>query len=271
MPAERLAQRSRGSGRRLVLVHGFTQTARSWDSIVDRLGAGVETVAVDAPGHGDSADVRADLWRGAALLGDTGGPATYVGYSMGGRLCLHLAVARPDLVERLVLVSTTAGIDDDAERAARRRSDDELAASIETEGMERFLDRWVAQPLFAALPDLGLEDRRRNTVAGLASSLRLAGTGTQQPLWDRLPALTMPVLVVAGALDTRFVALAERIAGLLPAATLAVVAGAGHTVHLEQPAAFADILRTWLHGAGLGPHSGFTSTEGADQSGDVTR
>ena len=145
-----------------------------------------EVVAVDAPGHGGSADVRADLVAGAALLGATGGRATYVGYSMGGRLCLHLAVARPDLVERLVLVSATAGIDDPIERAERRAADEALAASIERDGVDAFLARWVAQPLFAGLADPGLDDRRRNTVAGLASSLRLAGTGTQEPLWDRL-------------------------------------------------------------------------------------
>ena len=154
---------------------------------------------------------------------------------MGGRLCLHLAVARPDLVERLVLVSATGGIDDAGERAARRAADEALAATIERDGVDAFLERWVAQPMFAALPDPGLDDRRRNTAAGLASSLRLAGTGTQEPLWDRLPALTMPVLLVAGALDAKFVAAAERMAALLPHATLAVVADAGHTVHLEQP------------------------------------
>ena len=172
------------------------------------------------PGHGGSAAVRADLGAAAALLGATAGEATYVGYSMGGRLCLHLALARPDLVERLVLVSTTAGIEDPDDRAARRAADERLATSLEHDGLDAFLHRWVAQPLFATLPDPGLEDRRRNDVAGLASSLRLAGTGTQEPLWDRLPALTMPVLVVAGALDATFVAAAERMAALIPGATL---------------------------------------------------
>jgi 2-succinyl-6-hydroxy-2,4-cyclohexadiene-1-carboxylate synthase len=246
VPADGLAASTCGAGPRLVLVHGFTQTARSWEPLVATLAADHEVVAVDAPGHGGSADVRADLVAGAGLLGRVGGRATYLGYSMGGRLCLHLALARPDLVERLVLVSATAGIDDAADRAGRRRSDEDLAGTIEREGVDAFLSRWVAQPLFATLPDAGLEDRRRNTADGLASSLRLAGTGTQEPSWDRLAALRMPVLLVAGALDAKFVTAAERMAALLPDATLEVVAGAGHTVHLEQPAAFEALLRRWL-------------------------
>ena len=124
------------------------------------------------------------------MLGASCGPATYVGYSMGGRLCLHLALARPETVERLVLVSATAGIEDDDERATRRAADDALATSLERDGVDAFLDGWLAQPMFATLADPGLDDRRRNVAAGLASSLRLAGTGTQQPLWDRLASLT---------------------------------------------------------------------------------
>ncbi len=233
---------------RLVLVHGFTQTARSWDPIRGRLGEDVDVVAVDAPGHGAATDVVADLWQAADHVVAAGGRGTYVGYSMGGRICLHLAFAHPDAVERLVLVSGTAGIEDPAERAARRRADEDLAASIERDGVGAFLDRWLAQPLFASLPAQArqAEDRRRNTAAGLASSLRHAGTGTQQPLWERLPELTMPVLLVAGEADAKFGALAERMHALIAGAELAIVPGAGHTVHLEAPDAFVDLLAAWL-------------------------
>jgi 2-succinyl-6-hydroxy-2,4-cyclohexadiene-1-carboxylate synthase len=246
VPAERLAASVGGSGPRLVLVHGFTQTSRSWDDVAEHLVEDHEVVAVDAPGHGGSAAIATDLPGGAALLGTTGGRATYVGYSMGGRLCLHLALARPDLVQRLVLVSTTAGIDDDAERAARRDADEALAESLERDGLEPFLRRWVSQPLFAGLPDPDLEDRCRNTVAGLASSLRLAGTGTQRPLWDELSGLDRPVLLVAGRRDAKFVAATERMAALLPHPTVAIVDGAGHSVHLERAAAFREIVALWL-------------------------
>jgi 2-succinyl-6-hydroxy-2,4-cyclohexadiene-1-carboxylate synthase len=235
-------------GRRVVFVHGFTQTRRSWDGVRSELDDRFATVAVDAPGHGGSSDVRLDLPGTAAAVGDVGGLATYVGYSMGGRMVLHLAVSRPDLVERLVLVSATAGIDDDRERVDRRASDERLAASIERGGVAAFLDQWLALPLFHTLPASAAAraDRERNSAVGLASSLRLAGTGTQQPLWDRLPALTMPVLVVAGELDSKFVNAAERLAQLLPHASLHVAPGSGHTVHLEQPDWFVRTLAEWL-------------------------
>ena len=232
---------------RLVLVHGFTQTRRSWDPLLPAL-ADHDVVALDAPGHGGASDVDLDLAEGGAWLTEAGGAATYVGYSMGGRLCLHAALAAPEVVRGLVLISATGGIDDAAERQARRASDDALADRIEHIGVPAFVDEWLAQPLFATLsPDAqGRAERLGNTAAGLASSLRRAGTGTQAPLWDRLHALSVPTLVVAGALDAKFVALGERLAATIPNAELAVIDDAGHTVHLEQPDAFLAVLVPWL-------------------------
>jgi 2-succinyl-6-hydroxy-2,4-cyclohexadiene-1-carboxylate synthase len=237
---------------RVVLVHGFTQTAASWAAVAERLSADREVVAVDVAGHGRHADAVGDLWEGARLLGDEGGDAAYVGYSMGGRLALHLALQRPDRVRALVLVSATAGIDDADERAARRASDDALARRLEAIGVEAFLDEWLAQPLFAGLtPEAqGREARAGNTAAGLAASLRTTGTGAQEPLWARLAELTMPVLVVAGARDTKFRAVGERLVAGIPDATLAVVADAGHAAPFERPDAFVDLVRPWLDDQG---------------------
>lgn len=241
LPAQRAARA------RLVLVHGFTQTRRSWDPLLPDL-ADHDVVTLDAPGHGWSSDVEVDLVDGAALLAAGGGRATYMGYSMGGRLCLHAALDHPGAVRGLVLISATGGLDDAGEREARRAADEALADRIERIGVAAFLDEWLAQPLFAGLgaDAQGRAERLENTAAGLASSLRLAGTGTQVPLWDRLRSLEIPTLVIAGALDTKFVAVAERLAATIPAADLAIVDGAGHTVHLEQPGAFLDVLHPWL-------------------------
>jgi 2-succinyl-6-hydroxy-2,4-cyclohexadiene-1-carboxylate synthase len=239
-----------GSGPSLVLVHGFTQTGRSWTRIADDLARDHEVARPDAPGHGGSSAVDADLPEGGDLLVDAVGvPATYLGYSMGARLCLHAALQHPDSVRGLVLLGGTAGIEDDEERAARVAHDAALAARLEADGLEPFLDRWLAQPLFARLtPDAAdRADRLRNTVAGLRSSLLRAGTGTQVPAWGRLGELTMPVLVVAGAEDPKFAALAERLAaGIGASATVALVPDAGHAAHLEQPDAFLALLRSWL-------------------------
>lgn len=245
----RLACEVDGAGPRLVLVHGFTQTARSWAPLADDLAADHEVVRVDAPGHGRSARVEAGLWEGAQLLVDTAGAGTYLGYSMGGRLCLHAALARPEALNALVLVGATAGIDDPEERAARVAADEAWARCLESEGIDAFLHRWLAQPLLAGLDDghAGLESRRENTVAGLASSLRRAGTGAQEPLWDRLGALSLPVLVLAGEHDERFTALGRRlVASIGSNAEMAVIPGAGHCAHLEAPEAVLAVLRPWL-------------------------
>ncbi len=243
-----LTVETEGAGPRLVLVHGFTQTARCWGPLTSDLAGDHEVVRVDAPGHGGSSDLRADLPATADLLAAFG-PATFLGYSMGGRMCLELALRHPEAVEALVLVSVTAGIDDPDERATRRASDEALAERIEAEGVDAFLDHWLSLPLFAGLPPEGRFDaeRRANTASGLAASLRLAGTGTQSPSWGRLAELTMPVLVVAGADDAKFTALAQRLGDAIGAnATLQVVPDAGHTTHLEAPDAFLAALRPWL-------------------------
>jgi 2-succinyl-6-hydroxy-2,4-cyclohexadiene-1-carboxylate synthase len=243
-----------GDGPPLVLVHGFTQTRRCWGPEATDLATDHAVVRVDAPGHGRSAEILAGLRTGGRLIADQGGEATYLGYSMGARLCLHLALSNPELVRGLVLVGGTAGIEDPDERAARRAQDVQTAARIRAEGLDVFLDAWLTQPLFARLPAERAfrSERLENTVAGLASSLEQAGTGSQEPLWHELPRLTMPVLVVAGALDDKFSVLAQRMAaGIGDNATLALISDAGHAAHLEQPDAFLAVLRPWLAAHGL--------------------
>ncbi len=169
------------------------------------------------------------------------------GYSMGGRIALHVALAAPERVTRLVLLSTTAGIEDPAQRAARRAADEELAGEIERDGVEAFARRWAAGPLFrdqpAAVAAAAHADRLRNTASGLAAALRGMGTGTMEPVWHRLAELAMPATVVVGERDAKFRALGERLAAGLPRGALVVVPGAGHAVHLEAPEAVGALLR----------------------------
>jgi 2-succinyl-6-hydroxy-2,4-cyclohexadiene-1-carboxylate synthase len=233
----------------LVFLHGFTQTGASWGPVVDALEVGSRIFLPDAPGHGRSAAVQADLWATADLLAEAiPGEATWVGYSMGGRTALHVALAHPDRVLRLVLISTSAGIEDPGKRAARRAADDELAQRIQREGTERFLAGWLAQPLFATLSpaDAGLDDRLTNIPAGLASSLRLAGAGAQGSLWPRLGELgahRVPVLLIAGELDHDYRHYAARMAQLIgPTACTETIMGAGHACHLERPAEVAAAI-----------------------------
>jgi 2-succinyl-6-hydroxy-2,4-cyclohexadiene-1-carboxylate synthase len=236
------------AGRRTVLVHGFTQTGACWGSIGSDLAQDHEVLRVDAPGHGLSTHAGADLWAGAQLLGDTCGPADYIGYSMGGRLCLHLAVSHPALVNRLVLIGATPGLRSAEARAQRRADDERLAVRLENIGVEAFLEEWLALPIFTGLDAEAaqLDARLKNTAEGLASSLRSTGTGTQEPLWDRLAGLDMPVLCAAGDADEKFLTIARQMSQDIGAnATTVAVPAAGHTAHLENPDAFLATFRRW--------------------------
>jgi 2-succinyl-6-hydroxy-2,4-cyclohexadiene-1-carboxylate synthase len=228
----------------LVLVPGFTQTAASWDSVLAQLAADFEAVAVDVP-------TGLGFVETASAIGERHGRAVYVGYSMGGRLCLRLALDRPDLVRGLVLLSASPGIADDAERQARREADEKLAREIKRDGVDAFLDRWLHQPLFATLPAdaAGLDARRAgNTVATLTHALRALGPGTQEPLWDRLGDLEPPFVPAAGVLDEKYVGIAfEMAARVGPDIHPVLIGGAGHAAHLENPDAVAALLRRVAH------------------------
>lgn len=224
---------------RTILVHGFTQTADAWEPVLEALPPDVDALPVEVP-------EALDFETTAAVIGARGGRARYVGYSMGGRLCLALALDRPDLVESLVLVSASPGIADERERAARVTADEQLALDLERDGLDAFIDRWLAQPLFASLPRdvAGIDARRRgNTVERVTHQLRALGQGAQPSLWPRLGELAMPVLLVTGAYDRKYQDIAERMASAMGAnAHTATVADTGHAVHLEQPGALAALL-----------------------------
>lgn len=235
-----------GTGEPVIAVHGFAQNAACLGPLADALAESHRVVAVDAPGHGGSArHASADLVAGAALLVATGGTGTYLGYSMGGRLCLTAAVHHPEAVQRLVLISTTAGIEDDRVRAERADWDEQHARRLEQDGLDAFIEEWLALPLFAGLPSWARfdEERRTNTVDGLAASLRHAGAGSMTPLWERLGEIDCPVLLVTGSRDERYVDLGSRLAETIGSnARHVTVPGAGHSTHLEQPTATADAI-----------------------------
>jgi 2-succinyl-6-hydroxy-2,4-cyclohexadiene-1-carboxylate synthase len=178
-----------------------------------------------------------------------GGAAVYIGYSMGGRMALRLALDRPALVRGLVLIGASPGIDAPAARAQRRTEDEARATHLEQVGVEAFVDEWLRGALFASLPaDRACRDERcTNTVDGLAASLRQAGTGAQEPLWSRLHELQVPVLLLVGERDTKFRAIAAQMAPRIGAmATVATVPGAGHCAHLEDPTRAGALVRAWL-------------------------
>lgn len=245
--------------RTLVLLHGFTGSASGWGAHLDRFAsAGLRVIALDMLGHGGSdapADPRRysiehcsnDIIAALSELGVRHGEAILLGYSMGGRIALYTALS--GFFRALVLESASPGLASAAEREQRRASDEALAASIERDGIAAFVECWENLPLFAsqrALPESIRaplhEQRLRNRPGGLANSLRGVGTGAQPPLYDRLSALALPVLLIAGELDAKYWAIARDLAQSISHAEVRIVAGAGHTVHLERPDQFDALV-----------------------------
>ncbi len=240
------------SGPAMLLLHGFTGSGRNWDELAKKL-PGWRIIAPDLPGHGETAppsgampEVALDL---AALLDQLGvDQAVVIGYSMGGRLALHLAVQAPERVRALVVIGATPGLLDAEARAERVAADEQLAQRIESD-FEGFVRDWEAQSMFATQKAMSTESqeqiraiRRSHHPKALAAALRLLGTGSQPPLHDRLAGLTMPVLWVVGEYDQKFRAIADAVHPLLPDARFAILPYAGHAVHLERPSAFKTLL-----------------------------
>lgn len=244
----------------LVLLHGFTGSTAGWKELLSYLGLpGWRIIALDMLGHGrsDAPDdpqrysierCREDIIAVLQELGIKPGEAVLLGYSMGGRIALYCAFS--GFFRAVVLESASPGLASAAERTQRRDSDNALADRIERDGLVAFVDYWEQLPLFAsqsALPDEKREalhrQRLHNRPGGLANSLRGVGTGRQPSLHEQLQQLHIPALLIAGELDTKYCAIARHMATALPGSTLHIVNNAGHTVHLEQPAIFAALLR----------------------------
>lgn len=227
---------------KVVLVPGFTQTSQSWQGVREVVDASCDVVTVEVP-------VRETFEQTAHAIGGRGGRAFYVGYSLGGRLCLRLALDHPRLVRGLVLVSTTAGIADPGARAARVAEDAARIEEIERGGVDAFLDAWLAQPMFATVPPdaPGLAERRALSAGFLTHCLRVLGAGTMEPMWHRLGELTVPVALVTGKLDERYTAIARQMLERIRGDVVHVQLDGGHALPLEQPAVLGGFVAAFAH------------------------
>lgn len=230
----------------VVLLHGFSGTRRAWDGVVACLDTErYSPLALDLPGHGELVDVPRPITFDAcveSVLERSPKRFVLVGYSLGGRVALHVALAARERLTRLVLIGVNPGIEDRRERELRSESDRLLARRLQTEPFEDFIERWRTQPLFADEPShagvLARADQRRNRPDALAAVLRGLGTGEMTPLWDRLASIDLPVTLLVGERDEKFRAIGERMIGLLPNAHLLLAPG-GHGLLFESPAAVA--------------------------------
>lgn len=251
-----------GEGEPILLLHGFSGDKSNWDAVRWALQRTHQVIALDILGHGasdkpaDVGDYRVervarDIIEVLIQLELDG--AHLLGYSMGGRLALYLALHYPDHFASLIMESASPGIASDGEREARRHSDIALAARIEAEGIECFVDYWERLPLWetqarlaAEVLDAQRQQRLQNCARGLANSLRGMGTGTQPNLWPLLRSLELPALLIAGECDQKFRHINQDMLQGLPRAELTIIPDAGHNTHLEQPAAFARAVTSFL-------------------------
>ena len=246
----------------LLLLHGFTGSSANWANLVPVFSERYSVIGVDILGHGRSASpsdpnrytmpqVAADIF--ALLDAWQIAQTALLGYSMGGRLALYLACHYPERFSQLILESSSPGLATETERATRRQSDEALADWIKAQGIEAFVDRWEALPLWDSQQQLPeavrqrlREQRLQNNAVGLANSLRGMGTGAQPSLWEALPTLNLPTLLIAGELDSKFVAINEKMARQLPNGRFHIIPHAGHTTHLEQPELFQTAVMHFL-------------------------
>jgi 2-succinyl-6-hydroxy-2,4-cyclohexadiene-1-carboxylate synthase len=247
-----------GAGPPVTLLHGFTQSANSWDELISLMPAGHRWIRPDLPGHGHSAMTGTPTLESTAeqlieLWDALGVERTHlVGYSLGGRVALYTAARHHDRLLTLTAISAHAGFEGNG-RESRRLEDVLLADRIERDGVDWFASYWALRPIFAGLARRGPDfltrldaARRANSAAGLTASLRGMGGAAAQPFWEEIAAITVPALFIAGAEDQRYVKYARRLAALAPAGRAAVVPRSGHVVHLEQPEAIAGLLAAQL-------------------------
>ncbi len=239
----------------MVLLHGFAGQPRMWRSV--RAAVGHDPVcAPSLAGHGLTPNMprATDFMQLARLQAQALAPRyLLVGYSMGGRLALAMALAQPSRCLGLVLIGAGLGLADAEALAARRQWDAEQADKLERLGVARFMDEWERLPLFrsqAGLPDEVRQAQRaqrlEHRAEGLAWAMRWLGLGNMPPLAPRLSELSLPLTLITGADDERYTALAEQACRLAPNARHTIVAGAGHNVVLEQPTRLAEQLRSAL-------------------------
>lgn len=255
-----------GSGPPLVLLHGFTGSTETWAGLRPVFECANRVVAFDFPGHGrSSAPVNPERYSLGRFAKDLANAldrlaldrVAVLGYSMGGRAALQFAEQYGDRTAALGLVSTSSGIRDDAARRERVASDAALAESIERDGIEAFVDRWEKLPLWASqqVQPAGWQSKLRtqrlnNDPVGLANSLRGAGAGADTGVPVVLRGIVAPSLILAGALDQRYVEHGRSLESELPNSRMEVIEGAGHAIHLEQPESLASATVSFLAGIG---------------------
>jgi 2-succinyl-6-hydroxy-2,4-cyclohexadiene-1-carboxylate synthase len=225
----------------VLFIPGFMQRGDAWRPVAELLPERYPSRLLDHAEHSFEGRLGEILASSASVL---------VGYSLGGRLALRAALRSPDSFSALVLVGSTAGIEEGPLRVQRAEADEKLASWMEAMPIEDIVSLWERQPLFADQSDSLVEEQRPGRLSHdpreLALLLRTAGQGVLEPIWHDLRALELPLLAIAGARDDGYAAAAKRIASLAPNARAAVVENAGHAPQLQRPDEVASLIAAFL-------------------------
>lgn len=242
---------------KVVALHGFTGCAEDFNPLRECIDPRFEIIAPNFPGHGDLKNLTKlsaySFSEHLKIISDAAGSdneaITLVGYSMGGRIAMHWALAHPQRVCRLILIGASPGLKTRAEQEERIRGDKALAEYLRTEGLNRFLKYWNTKTFFKPLLSLPPERldpilirRQKNNPESLALSLEAVGTGALPQLWDRLIEFKCPTDLVAGECDGKFVEIAHAMAERMTKSRISIIEDAGHSVHLEKPQDLATLI-----------------------------
>ena len=244
----------------IVLLHGFTGSTQTWQKVAALLPTNIRCIAVDLMGHGKTAAPLTETYYSMSFQIELLNELFHVlelekfsmlGYSMGGRVALSYAVSYPSQLTHLILESASPGLADEQQRSLRKQADDALAEKIVAKGIESFVNQWENISLFASqkvLPAHVQQEVRQERIGqcatGLANSLRGMGTGVMPALWGpSLTTLAMPVTLITGELDKKFVQLNDKMQKQIAKVNHMTIPTVGHAIHVENPTKFATIVK----------------------------
>jgi 2-succinyl-6-hydroxy-2,4-cyclohexadiene-1-carboxylate synthase len=254
---------STGNGPAIVALHGFTGSTKTWDEFVIGAKDRYTVITIDLLGHGQSDsptnsaryDISNCINDVKAILTNLHVERTnWLGYSMGGRVALALALALPERTASLMLESASPGLSTLKERSDRIQQDSELADWIIEVGIKDFVQYWENLPLFSSQNSLPASQQKAhraqrltNSSVGLANSLRGIGTGIQPPVHQQLDKINFPTLMICGNLDLKFNRIAQEMHNSIQGSQFQEIRNAGHAPHFEKPYEFNQCVLEFLN------------------------
>jgi len=242
----------------LIFLHGFMGSMETWNEIVPHFNTPI--ILIDLPGHGKSHYNNVDNYLFTEWIDDfkfildklSINRINLYGYSMGGRLALSFACEYPQMVNRLILESTTPGIIDETERE-KRISDDLLNMSEINTNYLGFVRKWSDNLLFAnqkkrnsSAWEAQQKIRLDQNEAQLSLSLQFLGTGKMLPLWEKIKKLQSSVMLITGSEDSKYCRIATECLQKIPDCKWVNISNCGHNVHLEQSTQFVESIKSFL-------------------------